>query len=83
MPTFQGPEDAPDELTALLLLASPRNEHGNKTLNHLAKLMGVTKWAMRKWIKSQRIPPQRVVQIVRLGEGRVDTKDFDAFVYKD
>lgn len=83
MPTFHGPEDAPDELTALLLRAVPPNDRGNRTLNHLAKLLGVTKWAMRKWITKQRIPPQRVVQIVRLSEGRVQTSDFDAFVYKD
>ena len=82
MPTYQTPEDADNELHKLLLRASPVNEHGNKTLSHLAKTIGVTRWAMQKWILNERIPPDRVVQIVDVSDGRVSISDFDRFVYK-
>lgn len=82
MPTYQKPEDATSELHQLLLRAVPVNSHGNKTLNHLAKTLKVTKWAIRKWINNDRISPTRAMQIVGIAEGRVSLKDFDRFVYK-
>ena len=48
MPTYNSPDDADNELHKLLLTAVPENKHGNKTLNHLAATLGVTKWAIRK-----------------------------------
>lgn len=82
MPTYDKPEDADNPLHRLLLKAVPENEHGNKTLNHLAKQLKVTKWAIRKWINAKKIPPERVVQVVGIAEGRVEQSDFDEFVYK-
>lgn len=82
MPTYNSPDDADNDLHKLLLTAVPENKHGNKTLNHLAEKLSVTKWAIRKWINNERIPPERVMQVVDLAEGRVSISDFERFVYK-
>ena len=82
MPLFTRPEDAPDELTRLILHAVPRDRHGWKTLQHFSTLMGVSKWGVRKWINAQRVPPERVMDIVRIGEGRVKVEDFHKFVFR-
>lgn len=95
MPTYKSPEDADSELHRLLLRAVPENEHGNKTILHLADLMGVNRWSINKWIKKQRLGPDRALQVVEisritgyteggkpiLGEPRVTRDDFDPFVY--
>lgn len=83
MSLFENPGDAPDKLTQLLLTAVPKNEHGNKTLSHMAFLMGVSRWAMRKWITNKKIAPGRVLKIVEIGQGRVKKSQFDEFVYKE
>ena len=95
MPTFNDPSEASDGLTLLMLKAVPPNELENKTVTHLAQLMKLSKAALYKWISAQRIPPERVVQIVEiskitgydgktpiLGEARVRRDEFDEFVYK-
>lgn len=82
MPLFQSPDDAPDKLTKLMLIAVPADPRGHKTLSHLARLLGVSKWGLRKWINAQKIPPERAMEIVRIGEGRVKIEDFHPFVYK-
>ena len=82
MPVFHSPDDAPDGLTKLMLTAVPEDARGLKTLSQLARLLGVSKWGLRKWINAQKIPPDRVVEIVRIGEGRVKIEDFHRFVYK-
>lgn len=82
MPTYKNPEDADNALQKLLLKASPVNAHGNKTMSHLAKKIGVTRWAMQKWIIKQQIPPGRAMQIVEVSEERVSLDDFKPFVYK-
>ena len=95
MPTYKSPEDVDSGLHKLLLRAVPENEHGNKTILHLAKLMGINRWSINKWVRKDRINPERVVQIVEisritgydengdpiLGEPRVSRDDFDPFVY--
>lgn len=81
MPAFQNPEDAPNELQVLLLKAVPRNSHGFKSINHLAKLLKISRWAVQKWIVNKKIPPNRAVQVVDLAEGRVSLSDFSRFVY--
>ncbi len=97
MPTYEKPEDAGNALQVLLLKAVPENAYGNKTLNHLAKLMHLSKWAIRKWINNEKIPPERAKQVVEisrivgyddkkkpiLGDPRVSLDDFHEFVYKD
>lgn len=82
MPTYQKPEDASNALHTLLLKAVPENEHGNKTLAELARIIRVSRWAIRKWINKEKIPPERAQQIVNLSEGRVKLEDFHPYVYK-
>lgn len=94
MGLFIKPEDAEDGLTKLLLKAVPENQYGNKTLSHLADLIGVSRWGMRKWINQQKIPPERVTKIVEIGKtdsdgnynpkarGRVNFANFHEYVYK-
>lgn len=81
MPVYAKPEDAPNELQKLLLTAVPVNEHGYKSILHLSKLLGVSRWAVQKWIIRGKIPPGRAAQIVDLSEGRVSLADFSRFVY--
>lgn len=81
MPVFNDPEDAPNELQRLLLLAVPRNKHGFKSINQLAKQMQISRWAIQKWIINKKLPPNRAVQLVDLSEGRVSLSDLTRFVY--
>lgn len=95
MPTYNTPEDAESGLHRLLLRAVPENEHGNKTILHLAKLMGINRWSINKWVRKDRLSPERVVQIIEiskitgydekgkpiLGEPRVSREDFGQYVY--
>lgn len=95
MPTYHNPEDAGNPLTRLLLKAVPENEHGNKTIAHLAKLLPCTRATVFNWITDQKLPPHRATQIVDvskitgydkkgkpiLGEPRVSLDDLHQFVY--
>lgn len=81
MPVYAEPDDAPNELQKLLLLAVPVNKHGHKSILHLSKLLGISRWSVQKWITKQKIPPKRAVQVVDLSEGRVSLADFSRFVY--
>ena len=81
MPVYKNHEDAPNELQKLLLFAVPPSPHGHKSINHLAKLMKLNRWAIQKWIINQSIPPKRAAQVVDLSEGRVSLGDFSRFVY--
>lgn len=82
MPVYNTPEDAEDALTRLLLQAAPLNEHKRRTLTGLAAALKITRWSIQKWIIKQKLPPDRVVEIVRIGKGRVKREDFHPFVYK-
>lgn len=81
MPVFRSPDQAPDELQRLLLIAVPPNKHGYKSIATLAKLLGISRWSINKWINSHKIPPGRAAQIVDLSEGRVSLADFSRFIY--
>jgi len=95
MPTYKTPEDAEGGLHRLLLRAVPENSHGNKTVLHLAELMGINRWSINKWVRKDRISPERVMQVVEiskitgyakggkpiLGQPRVTRDEFDPFVY--
>lgn len=81
MPVYKNPDDAPTDLQKLLLTAVPVNTHGNKSIIHLAKMLGVSRWAVQKWIGNNKITPNRAVQIVELSEGRVSLSDFSRYVY--
>lgn len=95
MPTYNSPEDAESGLHRLLLRAVPENERGNKTVLHLADLMGINRWSINKWVRKDRISPERVLQVIEIskiegydekgkpiiGKPRVSREDFDPFVY--
>ncbi len=90
MPTYMTPEDAENGLTVLLLRAVPENQHGHKTIDHLATLWPISRHSIHKWLRKGRIPPNRVLRVVEIGKlgepkgspGRVRQSDFDPFVYK-
>lgn len=85
------PKKVKNDLQQLLLRAVPENERGNRTLLNLSKLLGISQWAMRKWIIAQRLTPARVKQLVEIGktgdpstpDGRVCREDFERFIYND
>ena len=89
MPVYATPDDAPSDLHRLLLVATPENEHGNRSILGLAKLMKIDRRSIGKWVKRGRVPPERVIQIVEIGKtgeprspgGRVKREEFDRFVY--
>lgn len=91
MPTFKNTDQIENDLQRLLLRAVPVNKHGNRTLRHLAELMGVSEWGMRKWINTLKLSPARVKQIVEISktgepanpDGRVSREDFERFIYND
>lgn len=83
MATYSSPDDAAKEIHRLLLVAVPVNEHGNKTILHLAKLLKVSKATIWRWIELERIPPDRAKKVVDLSEGRVSLDDFHRFVYPE
>lgn len=82
MPIYENPEDIEDTLTRLLVQAAPVNEFQRRTLSGLATALGITRWSVHKWIINQKLSPDRVVDIVRISEGRVKIEDFHPFVYK-
>jgi hypothetical protein len=81
MPVYVNPADAPSELQRLLLLAVPANKNGHKSILHLAFILGISRWAIQKWIVKGKSPPERAVQVVDISEGRVSLTDFSRFVY--
>lgn len=81
MPVYAKPEDAPNELQRLLLHAVPPSPYGHKSILHLSRLLGISRWSVQKWIVSGKIPPNRAAQIVDLSEGRVSLADFSRFIY--
>lgn len=91
MPVYSTDSPPENGLHRLLLRAVPANEHGNKTISHLAKLVPVRRWSVNKWLKNQRIAPDRATRIVEIGRigvpegepGRVSLEEFHPYVYKD
>lgn len=90
MPVYSN-ESLPDnELHRVLLRAVPTNEHGNKSIAHLASLIPCRRWSVNKWIRAGKLPPgraTRIVEIARIGEpqqegGRVKLEELHPFVYK-
>ena len=89
MPTYNE-TNMPGGLHGLLLKAVPPSEHGNKAISHLAKLIPVRRWSVNKWLKNQRISPERALRIVEIGRigvpdgepGRVSIEDFHPYDYK-
>lgn len=79
----------------LLLKAVPANPYGNKTIDFLAGLIPCHRAAITKWIKNQRITPEKALRLVEisriqgfdedgkpiLGQARISRDDLDPFVY--
>lgn len=90
MPTYSESNPPENGLHRLLLRAVPPSEHGNKAISHLAKLIPVRRWSVNKWLKNQKLPPDRamrIVEISKIGEpfgapGRVSIEEFHPYVYK-
>lgn len=68
-------------LKRLLLEAAPYNVQGFKSINNLAKILGVNRWSIQKWIKRDRIPAGRAKALVAVSEGRITLDDLDRYVY--
>lgn len=91
MPTYNENNLPENGLHRLLLRAVPPSEHGNKAISHLAKLIPVRRWSVNKWLRNQKISPDRALQIVEIGRigvpdgepGRVSLEEFHPYVYKD
>lgn len=69
------------ELYQLLMRAAPYDRFGRKTVPELARALGMSRWGVYKWLKHERIRPERVKQIVDISEGRVTLADFERYVY--
>lgn len=90
MPTYRQPDDAPNDLHRLLLRCVPKNEHGNKTIAHLAEVFPLRRWSVNKWIREGKIPANRVKRLIEIsaigaedGKPRVELSEFHQFVYND
>lgn len=67
----------------LLIRACPPNpKTGVKSIPQLAERLGLTRYAIYKWIEAGKIPPHHVLRIVALSNGRLAKREeFDEFVY--
>lgn len=90
MPTYSLPENAPNDLHRLLLKCVPPNEHGNKTISHLATIYPLRRWSINKWLRDGRIPANRVKRLIEIsaieapdGKPRATLEEFHPFVYTD
>jgi hypothetical protein len=43
----------------------------------------VSRQGINKWIRREKISPERAMQVVAISEGRVKIEDFHPYVYKD
>ncbi|MBY0360749.1 MAG: hypothetical protein K2X45_02490 [Phreatobacter sp.] len=90
MPKYSLPDDAPNDLHRLLLKCVPPNEHGNKTIAHLAEIFPLRRWSVNKWLRDGKIPSNRVKRLIEIshldetpGAFRASLDDFHRFVYND
>ncbi len=65
----------------LLLKACPASPDGVKSVHVLATKLGISRWAVHKWVGKGKIPPGRAVEVVDLSSGRVTLADFSPFIY--
>lgn len=69
-------------LGALLIHACPPNDKGVQSIPILARHLKLAPWSLYKWISNVKIPPDRVVEIVKISDGRVSIEDFHPYVYR-
>lgn len=65
----------------LLLEACPPDEDGVKSIPILAVALGMSPYGVYKWIRNTKVPPDKAVKIVDVGQGRVKLEDFHPYVY--
>lgn len=67
-------------LQDLLLEICPPDKDGMKSITVLAAAMTLSSWAVYRWIKTNRIPPQQVKRLVKLSKGLVPVERILPFV---
>jgi len=66
----------------LLLKACPPDPvTGIKSIAGLAIRLGISTWAVHKWVQKGKIPPKRAAEVVDISDGRVSLHEFSPFVY--
>jgi hypothetical protein len=68
-------------LHELLIEACPPNQKGVRSIPVLAKALGLSAWAVFKWIKRNEIPPRQAKRVVDLSKGRVKLDQFSPFIF--
>lgn len=64
----------------LLLQACPPDRRGRRSIMILAEKLGVSFQNVYKWIEAGRIPPKRVMDIVKVSKGAVTKEALLQFV---
>lgn len=54
---------------------------GTKSIAVLAKLLGMSPWAVHLWINKKRIPGRKAEIVANLSEGRVPFEKFSPFIF--
>lgn len=65
----------------LLLRACPPDENREKSIYVLADRLGIRPYAIYKWIRNGRIPPNRAKEIVHIAEGEVSLSEFSPYIF--
>ena len=65
----------------LLLLASPPNKRGRRSVPALAKALGISHQYIYKWVETGVVPQRFVPRLVAVSEGRVDAADFMPYLF--
>lgn len=71
------------ELQRLLLKCCPPDENNIRSIPVLAEAMGMSAYAIYRWLERESVPPSRVKTLVELSDGDVTQDDFLKFVFKD
>lgn len=59
-----------------------RRPNGTLDTQQLANAMGFTREGCYKWLRSEKLPPGRAVQLIAASEGRLTEYDFVPFVFR-
>jgi hypothetical protein len=57
------------------------DERGVKSITVLAGLLGLSRWSVHKWAKTEHITPKRAKQVVEVCKGRIALDDLSPFFY--
>ena len=67
-------------LHELLLKACPPDRKGRRSIMILSEKLNISYQTIYKWIEAGRIPPKRVLDIVRVSKSAVSREDLLPFV---